>query len=59
MIILDAPRTSGEVETTKPQPVEEVQAPKKRTKKVQEEATEIHEEPVSIKEEVAPDEIPF
>jgi len=62
MIILDAPRTSGEVEIVKSQPsqlVEAVQeAPKKRAKKVQEE-TEIKEESVEIKEEVAPDEIPF
>lgn len=59
MIILDAPRTGGEVETAKSQPAEEVQkTPAKRTKKVQEE-TEIKEEPIEIKEEVAPDEIPF
>lgn len=60
MIILDSQKTVGEAEAPKPQPVEDQPiAPKKRAKKVEEEAIETHEEAVSIKEEVAPDEIPF
>ena len=60
MIILDSQKTAGEGELTKPEPVEDaVVTPKKRAKKVEESPTEVHEEPVSIKEEVRPDEIPF